>query len=220
MASTIYLTMNMISLLVATLFFSQSASAFQISGVGASATRISQVALSAAPKEALTDIVIPNVVDFSAYSQEINQEELEKEDPRVWVPQTDCLSFRPLCFCTSQGYYVNLLKFKGGGILGRHRHSSPVHALTLKGNWGYEEHDWNAGPGTYVFEPPGETHTLLVNEDCEEMVTMFHVTGSLLYTNDQNEVIGFDDVFSKLEKAKQWYAECGLGEDYVQQFVR
>ena len=78
----------------------------------------------------------------------------------------------------------------------------------------------SAGPGTYVFEPPGETHTLLVDEDCDEMVTLFHVTGSLLYVDDNDEVIGFDDVFSKLEKAKKWYAKCGLGEDYIQKFVR
>ena len=51
-----------------------------------------------------------------------------------------------------------------------------------------------------MFEPPGETHTLVVDEDCEEMVTLFHVTGSLLYVseNDDNEVIGFDDVFTKV----------------------
>lgn len=105
--------------------------------------------------------------------------------------------------------------------MGRHRHSSPVHALTLKGGWGYEEHDWRASPGTYVFEPPGETHTLVVDDDCDEMIALFHVTGSLLYVDEENDqVVGFDDVFSKLEKAKQWYAECGLGEDYVQQFVR
>jgi len=97
-----------------------------------------------------------------------------------------------------------------------------VHALTLKGSWGYKEHDWNAKSGTYVFEPPGETHTLIVDEDCDEMITLFHVTGSLLYVSEENadEVIGFDDVFTKLEKAKKWYAECGLGGDYVQQFVR
>lgn len=77
-----------------------------------------------------------------------------------------------------------------------------------------------AGPGTYVFEPPGETHTLLVDDDCDEMVTLFHVTGSLLYVDDNDEIIGFDDVFSKLDKAKKWYAECGLGENYVEQFVR
>ena len=171
--------------------------------------------LHAAPEEALSDIVVPGVFEFS--KDVITKE----EDPRVWVPQTDCLSFRPLCFCVSQGYYVNLLRFQGGGILGKHRHSSPVHALTLKGSWGYKEHDWNAKAGTYVFEPPGETHTLLVDEDCDEMIAMFHVTGSLLYVDqDGDDVIGFDDVFSKLEKAKKWYKECGLGEDYVQQFVR
>jgi len=173
--------------------------------------------LSAAPEEALHDIVVPNVFNFG-----ISSDDLANEDPRVWVPQTDCLSFRPLCFCTSQGYYVNLLKFKGGGVLGRHRHSSPVHALTLKGGWGYREHDWHADSGTYVFEPPGETHTLIVDEDCDEMITLFHVTGSLLYVSEEDDekVIGFDDVFSKLEKAKKWYKECGLGEDYIDQFVR
>ena len=51
-----------------------------------------------------------------------------------------------------------------------------------------------------MFEPPGETHTLVVDEDCEEMVTLFHVTGSLLYVSEDNddEVIGFDDVFTKV----------------------
>ena len=131
--------------------------------------------LAAAPDGALSDIVIPNVFTGGIFA-DANIDLDEEEDPRVWVPQTDCLSFRPLCFCVSQGYYVNLLKFKGGGVLGCHRHPSPVHALTLKGSWGYKEHDWNAKPGTYVFEPPGETHTLIVDEDCDEMVAMFHGT--------------------------------------------
>jgi len=158
-----------------------------------------------APPEALADIVVPSVH--------------EPEDPRLWVPQTDCLSFRPLCLCVSQGYYVNLLRFKGGGTLGCHRHSSPVHAHTIKGEWGYLEHSWRAGPGTYVFEPPGETHTLVVGE--AEMIALFHVTGALLYCDpNTKEVIGFDDVFTKLEKAKRHYAACGLGEDYAMQFVR
>mmetsp|Transcript_56696 Transcript_56696/g.169373 ORF Transcript_56696/g.169373 Transcript_56696/m.169373 type:complete len:203 (-) Transcript_56696:480-1088(-) len=164
--------------------------------------------LPAAPVEALSDIVIPSVGG-------------EDEDPRVWVPQTECLSFRPLCLCTSQGYYVNLLKFIGGGTLGCHRHPSPVHAYTMKGGWGYKEHDWHAEAGTYVFEPPGETHTLVVDDDCDEMVALFHVTGSLIYVDPESgDVTGFDDVFTKLEKAKAWYKECGLGEDYVQQFLR
>ena len=171
--------------------------------------------LSAAPEGALKDIVVPSIFDFNVTDD-------STIDPRVWVPQTPCLSFRPLCFCTSQGYYVNLLKFTGGGVLGRHRHSSPVHALTLKGSWGYREHSWHAFPGTYVFEPPGETHTLIVDEHCDEMVALFHVTGSLLYVSekDDTDVIGFDDVFTKLEKARAWYEECGLGKEYADQFIR
>ena len=60
--------------------------------------------------------------------------------------------------------------------------------------------DTTKDPATYLFEPPGETHTLVVDEDCEEMVTLFHVTGSLLYVSEDNddEVIGFDDVFTKV----------------------
>jgi len=171
---------------------------------GGRSTRRSEPRMSA-PPEALADIVIPAVAEVG--------------DERLWVPQTECLSFRPLCLCVSQGYYVNLLRFQGGGVLGCHRHASPVHAHTIKGTWGYKEHTWEAGPGTYVFEPPGETHTLVVGE--AEMITLFHVTGALIYCDPEtNEVTGFDDVFTKLEKAKRHYEACGLGADYVQQFVR
>lgn len=67
------------------------------------------------PVEALSEIfqaqVMPNGID----------EEL------LWVPQTDCVSFRPLCLCVSSGYYVNLLRVRGAGLLSRHRHPGPVH---------------------------------------------------------------------------------------------
>ena len=173
--------------------------------------------LLAAPKGALRDIVIPNVFNGGILAS-ANEDQV---DERIWVPQTESLDFRPLCFCVSQGYYVNLLRFRGGGVLGCHKHSSPVHALTLKGSWGYREHDWHAAPGTYVFEPPGETHTLVVDEDCDEMVALFHVTGNLIYVDPETgATTGYDDVFTKLEKARAWYKECGLGEDYVEQFLR
>eukprot|EP00985_Skeletonema_marinoi_P007457 scaffold3280_cov177-Skeletonema_marinoi.AAC.5 len=140
--------------------------------------QIPAASLSAAPEGALSDIVIPTVFNLSDWVD--NDPNAKEEDPRVWVKQTDCLSFKPLCFCTSQGYYVNLLKFTGGGVLGRHRHSSPVHALTLKGSW-----------------------------------------GSLLYVSEETgEVTGFDDVFSKLEKARDWYEECGLGREYADRLIR
>jgi hypothetical protein len=47
------------------------------------------------------------------------------------------------------------------------------------------------------------------------------VTGALIYVNpDTGDVTGYDDVFTKLEKARDWYEECGLGRDYAEQFIR
>jgi 2,4'-dihydroxyacetophenone dioxygenase len=160
------------------------------------------------PKEALSEIFIPQVLPDDV------------DDELLWVPQTDTVSFRPLCFCVSSGYYVNLLRVQGAGLLSRHRHPGPVHGHVLKGRWQYLEHDWVAEEGSYVFEPPGEIHTLVVPEGVDEMITLFHVTGSLLYCDPEGNVVGAEDVFTKLELAKKHYAKIGLGEDYVQQFVR
>jgi len=146
--------------------------------------------------------------------------DLDAVDERLWVPQTPDVSFRPLLFNVSQGYYVNLLRVRGSGVLSRHRHSGPVHGWVLKGRWKYLEHDWIAEEGSYVFEPPGETHTLVVPEGVEEMITLFNVTGPLLYCDEEGGVVNAEDVFDKLRMAKEHYIRVGLGADYVQQFVR
>ena len=159
------------------------------------------------PAEALNEIFIPQVMP-------------EDDDERLWVPQTDSVSFRPLCFCTSSGYYVNLLRVRGSGVLSRHRHPGPVHGHVLKGRWKYLEHEWEAREGSYVFEPPGEIHTLVVPDGVEEMITLFHVTGALVYCDENGKVVGAEDVFTKLDMAKKHYEKVGLGADYVLQFVR
>jgi 2,4'-dihydroxyacetophenone dioxygenase len=197
------------------------------------------------PPEALPEIYIQNVFSHNMPPNHENENAnvAHGDDERLWVPQTSTVSFRPLCLCVSSGYYVNLLRVKGStGVLSRHKHPNPVHGFVLKGSWKYLEHDWIARPGSYVFEPPGEIHTLVVvpssssleasgdtddsddddddDDDDDEMVTLFHVTGSLLYCDPDGKVVGAEDVFTKLELAKQHYKSVGLGEDFVQQFVR
>lgn len=162
------------------------------------------------PAEALPEIFVAKALPDV---DNINEEML-------WVPQTETVSFRPLCFSVSSGYYVNLLRVKGAGVLSRHKHPGPVHGHVLKGKWRYLEHEWTATEGSYVFEPPGEIHTLIVPEGVNEMITLFHVTGSLLYCDVDGNVIGAEDVFTKLELAKKHYASIGLGESFVEQFVR
>jgi 2,4'-dihydroxyacetophenone dioxygenase len=141
-------------------------------------------------------------------------------DETHWVPQSDTVAFKPLILNVSQGFYVNLLRVRQSGVLSRHRHSGPVHAFTLRGSWHYLEHDWVAREGDYAFEPPGETHTLVVPEDVSEMITLFHVTGGYTYVDPMGEALGYEDVFTKLENASRHFEGLGLGADYVKRFIR
>ena len=103
---------------------------------------------------------------------------------------------------------MNLLKVTKSGVLSRHRHPNPVHGFVLKGRWHYLEHDWIAEEGSYVFEPPGETHTLVVPDDVDEMITYFQVNGVMYYVDPYGKHMGYEDVFTKLTCAvpilKKW----------------
>jgi 2,4'-dihydroxyacetophenone dioxygenase len=157
------------------------------------------------PPEVLAGIVQPDCVDG---------------DERRWVPIGDGVWMQPLCLSVAQGYWVNLVRVRKSGVLARHRHPGPVHAYVLKGSWRYMEHDWIAQTGTYAYEPAGETHTLVVPDDVEEMITLFHVSGSLIYMDPYGNVTGYEDVFTKIETCRKHYEAVGLGADYVDQFIR
>lgn len=141
------------------------------------------------------------------------------DDERLWVPQAPHVWFRPLLLNTVNGEWVNLLRVRRSGMLSRHRHPAPVHGYVIKGSWRYLEHDWIATEGTYVFEPPGEVHTLVV-DNADEMITLFHVCGALIYFDDQNRAVGHDDVHTKIELCRAHFEATGLGADFVRQFIR
>jgi hypothetical protein len=90
----------------------------------------------------------------------------------------------------------------------------------MKGKWHYFEHDWIAEEGAFVFEPPGEVHTLNVPEDCDEMITFFNISGCMVYLDKENKQIGYEDVFTKIDMSRAYYDKVGLGADYVDQFIR
>jgi 2,4'-dihydroxyacetophenone dioxygenase len=120
----------------------------------------------------------------------------------------------------SNGYFTNILRVRQNGILARHRHAGAVHALVLRGRWHYLEHDWFAEEGSYIYEPPGDSHTLVVPEGVDKMVTWFHNTGGYLYLDDNGIPVGYEDVFTKIEAAKKHYKAIGLVADYVERFIR
>ena len=159
------------------------------------------------PVGMLPDLVVDGALDLDA-------------DERLWVPQGEGVRFRPLLLSVSNGYFVNLLRVRRSGVLSRHRHAGPVHAFVLRGGWHYLEHDWSVSAGDYAFEPPAETHTLVVPEGVAEMITLFHVSGAYVYVDPDGDAVGVEDVFTKLTAARDHYEAVGLGADYADLFVR
>ena len=142
------------------------------------------------------------------------------DDERLWVPQAENVWFRPLLLNTVNGEWVNLLRVRKSGVLSRHRHPAPVHGYVIKGSWRYLEHDWIAREGMYVFEPPGEIHTLVVDDGVEEMITLFHVSGALIYIDDAGRTCGWDDVHVKIDMCRRHFTQVGLGDNALQAFIR
>jgi quercetin dioxygenase-like cupin family protein len=161
--------------------------------------------LGSQPRDMRPDLVIPDVWP---------------RDEKLWVPLSDGVWSRPLHFNVTAGQYTHLMRVTRAGIIARHRHTGPVFAHILKGSWHYLEHDWVAEEGGFVFEPPGETHTLVVPEGCEEMLTLFQVNGALVYVDQQGGAMGYDDVFTRLEGTRRHYESAGVDAGYVDTLIR
>ena len=145
------------------------------------------------------------------------------EDERVWVPQAPNVWFRPLLLNTVSGSWCNLLRVRKSGVLSRHIHPCWVVGYVIRGSWRYLEHDWVASEGAFVYEPPGEIHTLVVDEGsggAPEMITFFNIHGAMVYVDKDGKTTGYEDVFTKIDMCRRHYAANGLGDKYVDQFVR
>ena len=117
------------------------------------------------PPEAATEIVVP-----SALSRRTSGSGCRRRE-NVW--------FRPLLPQPRQGYWMNLLRVRKSGVLRRHRHPHAGPRLRRSRAAGTTSSTTgSANEGGYVFEPPGETHTLVVPDDVAEMITFFHVNGA------------------------------------------
>jgi 2,4'-dihydroxyacetophenone dioxygenase len=120
-----------------------------------------------------------------------------------WVPYTEGIWVKPLRLNRKPGIWANLTKVEGGGQINRHYHVGPVTGFVLEGSWYYAERDWVARKGTMVWEPPGDIHTLMSND--EGTITMFTLEGALLYVDESDNVVGFDDV---LNHTKTYHDFC------------
>ena len=93
----------------------------------------------------------------------------------------------------------------------------------MRGRWRYLEHDWVAKPGTFIYEPAGEAHTLIITADSPEpALIMFVVEGGLVYLDKPVDggVAAYEDGFTLLELTRKYYREAGLDVRELDLLVR
>jgi 2,4'-dihydroxyacetophenone dioxygenase len=142
------------------------------------------------------------------------------DDPRYYAPLSETVGTRPLWISPGQNRWCDVLMARGAGMVNRHYHPQQVFAYTISGKWGYLEHDWVATAGDFVYEAPGESHTLIAYESEEPTKVTFNVTGPLLWLDEEGQVTGHFDVFDYIALCKEHYEKVGIGAAYVDRLMR
>jgi quercetin dioxygenase-like cupin family protein len=99
------------------------------------------------------------------------------------------------------GKFVVRIRFAPGVQLPPHKHSGEVHAFTLAGEWYYLEYKGQAPSkaGSYLYEPPGSTHTLKVADSNRgETDVVFVVYGAMLHMDEAGAIVAVGDAESHL----------------------
>jgi 2,4'-dihydroxyacetophenone dioxygenase len=141
-------------------------------------------------------------------------------DLRYYVPFSETVSSRPLWISPSRNMWADVLYASGPGLVNRHYHPHEVFAYTISGKWGYLEHDWVATAGDFVYETPGEGHTLVAHHHPDPMRVFFIVKGPLLWLDEEGKSVGHFDVHDYIALARAHYDKVGIGAAYVDTLFR
>jgi 2,4'-dihydroxyacetophenone dioxygenase len=141
-------------------------------------------------------------------------------DERLYVPFTDTVSSRPLWISPQQNKWADILYAKRAGLVNRHYHPHEVFAYTISGKWGYLEHDWTATAGDFIYETPGEGHTLVAYEHTDPMRVFFIVTGPLIWLDEAGNGAGHFDVHDYIAMCRAHYDKVGLGRERIDALFR
>lgn len=172
------------------------------------------------------------ITTFSNFNDGLKPEQRAREhfivdtgidDERFWVPYADGVWFQPCLFDLTSGGFSVVLKANPGAGLGTHYHVGSVRGYTMRGHWRYLEHDWIAKPGTFIYEPAGEAHTLVITDDSPEPAQIFFsVEGGLIYLDKpvDGAMAAYEDGFTILDLCRAHYREVGLDTAQLDSLVR
>lgn len=96
----------------------------------------------------------------------------------------------PLYMDAGAGVWVLYARYGAGTRMPRHFHTGQVHFFTAKGHWHYAEYpDDVQREGSYLYEPPGSVHSLVIPEDAESVEGFMVVSGVNINFDDDGNYI-------------------------------
>lgn len=122
-----------------------------------------------------------------------------------WIPLRQGLSFKPITFFPDDTGCQILLRLEPGSVIPRHRHTGEIHAFNLSGTRLLIDTNEVIGPGTYVYEPPGNVDTWKVigSEPC---VIHIEVNGRIEHFDETGAVYRVVDAASYHRTYLEWRA--------------
>ncbi len=126
------------------------------------------------------------------------------EDDLPWIDSGRGNEVKLLTAKISEGLWIVRTRFQPGTAVQTHRHTGQVYAYTMSGSWHYKESEYVNRAGSFLYEPAGSLHTLLVPEDNVEITDVwFQIYGANLNLDESGNVESVTDAGSVL----QWYLE-------------
>ena len=111
------------------------------------------------------------------------------------------------------GRYAVRMRFRPGLLVAPHKHTGEVHAYTFSGKWNYLEYADSPDnvAGSYLFEPPGTTHTLKIADDAGEWTEiLFILYGAMLHLDEAGNIVAVTDAQSVAAEYAQRLADQKL----------
>jgi quercetin dioxygenase-like cupin family protein len=101
---------------------------------------------------------------------------------------------------------VLLLRVEPGTVIARHRHEGEIHAYNLAGARQILGTDARIGPGSYVYEPPGNVDSWQAVGD-EPVIVFLTARGAIEYLDERDQVISRSTTSSVTAGYRRFVAE-------------
>jgi 2,4'-dihydroxyacetophenone dioxygenase len=138
------------------------------------------------------------------------------EDELPFVTIDEGIELQLLQVDIPTGLWVIRNRFAPGSRVQKHKHTGTVFAFTQSGSWKYEEYPEVNTAGSYLYEPAGSVHTLVVPESNTEVTDVwFAISGANLNLDAEGNVDLVIDAGLVLEFYRALCAAIGVDDPPV-----